>query len=137
VLFRPAANLQAYSASEEFPPEVDEFKVTSLTPVPSTKVCAPRVLESPVALECTLYKSIPIGNGKYGSSTLVVGQVEYIHIGSILHNQKLTDVDSQFCGENGDISTELTTVSRLGGLYFGSSGKKWEVENPLWSTKNW
>jgi flavin reductase (DIM6/NTAB) family NADH-FMN oxidoreductase RutF len=37
--------------SGEYPPEVDEFAVTGLTAVPSTKVRAPRVAEASINLE--------------------------------------------------------------------------------------
>eukprot|EP01127_Copromyxa_protea_P005900 TRINITY_DN1572_c0_g1_i3.p1 TRINITY_DN1572_c0_g1~~TRINITY_DN1572_c0_g1_i3.p1 ORF type:complete len:210 (-),score=19.33 TRINITY_DN1572_c0_g1_i3:482-1090(-) len=73
---------EAYTASQDFPASVDEFGITGLTPIPSIKVNVPRIQEAPVSMECTLYKSIPIGEeGKYGSATLIVGEVQYIHIG--------------------------------------------------------
>ncbi|HCE29909.1 MAG TPA: Asp/Glu/hydantoin racemase, partial [Comamonadaceae bacterium] len=34
------------------PPEVSEFDLTGLTPLPSTRVRPPRVAESPVTFEC-------------------------------------------------------------------------------------
>lgn len=42
--------------SEEFPPEVDEFKVAGLTPTKAHKVKSPRVAEAKAWLECVFLK---------------------------------------------------------------------------------
>lgn len=63
----------------EFPPEVDEFVQSGLTPVASTRVMVPRVQESPIALECTLLHTVDVGDGP-GSASVVIGQVVYIHV---------------------------------------------------------
>lgn len=47
---RPLAERVNLSSTEQI--GVDEFALTELTPVPSLEVAAPRVMESPVALEC-------------------------------------------------------------------------------------
>lgn len=62
-----------------YPPEVDEFAVAGLTPVPGTLVRAPRVAESPVSFECKLFTLVPVGAGP-GSATLVVGAIALIHV---------------------------------------------------------
>jgi flavin reductase (DIM6/NTAB) family NADH-FMN oxidoreductase RutF len=62
-------------ASGEWPPEVDEFELTGLTPVPSEVVKAPRVGESPVSLECTLHREIPLGDASF-----VVGEIVRAHV---------------------------------------------------------
>ena len=45
-----------------------------VTPAPAGRVSAPRVLESPLCLECTLHREIPLG-----SSVFVVGEVVLAH----------------------------------------------------------
>jgi len=116
---------KAYKTSQEFGPDVDEFEESQLTPIPSRYVRAPRVGESPVALECRLYRSMNIGEeGKYGSATLIVGEVLAIHVDSKYFNPSTFELS-------------VETVSRLGGLEFGTTGQGWEVQNPYWSTKNW
>ena len=62
---------------------IDELKLAGLTPEPSTLVKPPRVKESPVALECTYWRTIelPVEKGhetKRGS--VVFGQVVGVHI---------------------------------------------------------
>jgi flavin reductase (DIM6/NTAB) family NADH-FMN oxidoreductase RutF len=66
-------------ASGDYPPGVSEFDVTGLTPAPCGKVRAPRVEESPVSLECTLERIIPVGPPETGSD-LVLGRVVLYHV---------------------------------------------------------
>jgi flavin reductase (DIM6/NTAB) family NADH-FMN oxidoreductase RutF len=63
----------------EFPPEVDEFAVAGLTPVPSMVVRPPRVQESPVQMECQLVQVLQFGEGP-GGGCLVLGKVVRIHV---------------------------------------------------------
>lgn len=66
-------------ASAEFPPNVDEFTKSGLTPVPSVAVKPARVKESPFQLECVLKQMVPLGEGK-ASGNLAVCEVVMIHI---------------------------------------------------------
>lgn len=70
-----ALNAKAVEASGEWPEEVDEFELTGLTPVPSEKVKAPRVGESPVSLECRLEQIIELGQTDF-----VVGEMVWAHV---------------------------------------------------------
>lgn len=47
-------------SSATVPESVDEFAMTGLTAAPSNYVRAPRVAQSPVALECRLWKMLPM-----------------------------------------------------------------------------
>lgn len=60
----------------DFGPGVSEFEVAGLTPVPGTKVQAPRVAESPIAFECRRLSIVELAPGK----NLVVGEVVHLHI---------------------------------------------------------
>jgi flavin reductase (DIM6/NTAB) family NADH-FMN oxidoreductase RutF len=64
------------------PPEMDEFDLAGLTPAPSRKVKAPRVLESPVNFECRLSQLIQLtgADGTAVDSWLVLGEVVAVHI---------------------------------------------------------
>jgi flavin reductase (DIM6/NTAB) family NADH-FMN oxidoreductase RutF len=64
------------------PPEVDEFALAGLTPAPARVVEVPRVLESPVAMECRLTQLIQLqrANGEQVPSWLVLGEVVGVHI---------------------------------------------------------
>lgn len=87
---------QMYDASAEFPADVDEFDAVRLTAVPSFKVKSPRVKESPIHMECELYQTMEVGDGQYGSATIVVGKVLYMHIDPSLY-------------ENGSLNTSSIT----------------------------
>lgn len=59
----------------QFAPEVDELKEAGLTATPSTLIKPPRILESPVALECETFQLIPVSH-----HTIVLGRVLAMHV---------------------------------------------------------
>ncbi|GGE76323.1 flavin reductase family protein [Sphingomonas prati] len=63
-------------------PDVDEFFRAGLTATPSRLVPAPRVAESPAALECRVLQVIPLADldGASADHFMVVGQVVGVHI---------------------------------------------------------
>lgn len=63
-------------------PEVDEFALAGLTPVPSRLVQAPRVAESPVAFECKVTQIVQLQrtDGETVPTWLVLGEVVGVHI---------------------------------------------------------
>jgi flavin reductase (DIM6/NTAB) family NADH-FMN oxidoreductase RutF len=63
----------------DYPPEVDEFEVSGLTPVPSDLVKAPRIAESHINMECRLLYTIEM-SGFTGAGNLVLGEVIRIHV---------------------------------------------------------
>ena len=68
------------------PPEVSEFDLTGLTPLPSTRVRPPRVAESPVTFECRSTQILQL-QGVDGASVdtwLVLGEVVAVHIDTAL-----------------------------------------------------
>ena len=85
-------------ASGEWPEEVDEFQLTGLTPVASDRVKAPRVGESPVNLECRLYREVELG-----TTFFVVGEIVRIHAADEVLTEGKVDIE------------KLHPVARLGG----------------------
>jgi flavin reductase (DIM6/NTAB) family NADH-FMN oxidoreductase RutF len=85
------------------PPGVDEFELAGLTKAPSRLVKPPRVAESPVALECRHYQTVPLpGDDGSADNHLVIGRVVGIHI------------DDRFI-EDGRVNTAaLRPIARLG-----------------------
>ena len=65
--------------SGEYPPEVDEFEVAGLTPLPSDLVKPPRVAESHVSMECRLHLAIEFGD-QPGGGNLIVGEILRFHV---------------------------------------------------------
>lgn len=66
-------------SSTDVPPEVDEFPLSGLTPVPSEAVRPPRVAESPAQMECKLLQVIYTGH-EPRSGVIVLGQIVRFHI---------------------------------------------------------
>lgn len=64
------------------PPEVDEFALAGLTPVPSRLVSVPRVGESPVSFECRVTQIVQLqgADGAQVPTWLVLGEVVGVHI---------------------------------------------------------
>lgn len=64
------------------PPEVDEFELTGLTPVPSRVISAPRVAQSPVSFECKLTQIHRLlrADGTPIDTWMVFGEVVGVHI---------------------------------------------------------
>ncbi|GCE31194.1 hypothetical protein KDA_66780 [Dictyobacter alpinus] len=63
----------------DYPSHVDEFAMAGLTAVPGSKVCAPRVAEAPISMECRLYGLLPIGTEQSGA-TLLLGEVLLMYV---------------------------------------------------------
>ena len=68
------------------PPEVSEFALTGLTPLPSTLVAPPRVAESPVTFECRSTQILQLQgvDGVPVDTWLVLGEVVAVHIDKAL-----------------------------------------------------
>jgi flavin reductase (DIM6/NTAB) family NADH-FMN oxidoreductase RutF len=76
----------------DYPPDVDEFQRSGLTPVPSDLVKAPRVAESHINMECRLLYTIEMG-GLAGAGNLVLGEVVRFHIDDAYFNNYRIDQD--------------------------------------------
>lgn len=76
----------------EFPTEMDELERAGLTKVNSQTVKAPRVKESKIHLECTLYQVLHFGEHA-GSGSLVIGKVEHVHVANYLYEQGRINTD--------------------------------------------
>ena len=70
---------QANATAAEVGPEVDEFKLSGLTPLPSEVVKVPRVAESPAQMECRLLQVIYTGD-KPASGVIVLGEIVRFHV---------------------------------------------------------
>ena len=76
-------------ASVEFPSEVSEFGKVGLTSEPSETVAAPRVLESPVNMECKVKDIIELGEHG-GAGHLIICEVTMIAVAeSVIHDDRL------------------------------------------------
>lgn len=99
----------------EYPAELDELEISGLQKESSQMVNPPRVKESKVHLECSLYQVLHFG-GNAGAGSLVIGRVEHVHVAEELY-------------ENGRINTDkLKPVGRMAGqMYTKPLGEVFEL----------
>ena len=100
-------------ASGDWPEDVDEFALTGLTPVESDLVRSPRVLESPVGLECRLYREIELGE-----TFFVVGEIVKAHVADRVLTDGRVDV------------MKLRPLGRLGGEGYTTLGEVTNIPRP-------
>ena len=101
------AMVQQMSLSScEYPRGVDEFVKAGFTKLPSEKVKAPRVAESPVQMECRVRDIIETGT-EGGAGNLVICEVLVMHISDAVLNEA-GQIDPQ----------KIDLVARMGGDYY-------------------
>jgi len=103
--------------SGEYPPDVDEFALSGLTPVGSDLVKPPRVKEARISMECTLHQIIPVSDRPLGAS-LVLGRILRFHIQDELFDNFKIDPD------------RLRAVGRMGGPTYTRTRDRFDLERP-------
>ena len=104
-------------ASGDYAADVDEFGLTGLTPAPCERVRAPRVAESPVSLECRLYRSFEIGEPPLDVA-LIVGEVLVAHVRDELWADGMVQAD------------KLRPIGRLGANLYAPLGEIFAIDRP-------
>ena len=101
--------------SPNFPPEINEWEMSGLTPVDSDVVKVQRVKECLASFECRLFEVVAHGDGP-GSANYVIGEVVKIHA----QQAALDDLEN------------FPAVSRLGGPHYLDLGslKRFSLERP-------
>jgi flavin reductase (DIM6/NTAB) family NADH-FMN oxidoreductase RutF len=103
--------------SADFPPEVDEFEVSGLTPIASDVVAVPRVKESHIAMECKLRQIVEMSALPMGGS-LVIGEVVRFHVDDEYFDDFRIDVD------------KLRPVGRMAGFSYTRTTDRFELVRP-------
>jgi len=106
-------------SSASVAPDVDEFKLAGLTATPSRFVKAPRVKESPAALECKLFQIVPLPDD-HGDARqwAIIGRVIGVYI------------DDRFI-VNGRVDTAaMKPIARLGYSEYATVEKAWRMRRP-------
>ena len=110
-----AAQMNACSA--EFPPEVDEFAASGLTPIPSDLVKPPRVRESHIQMECRLMQVVYVSTKPLGGC-LVIGEVLRFHVDDGFMSNFAVDPD------------KLRPIGRMGGPTYTRVTDRFDMERP-------
>jgi len=104
--------------SGEYPPEIDEFQMSRLTPVPSAVVAPPRVKESKISMECMLLQIIDFSEKPQGGS-LVLGRVVRMHVDDeIIDGHYRIDADG------------LRAIGRMGGTDYTRTRDRFSMPRP-------
>lgn len=103
--------------SADFPPEVDEFAESGLTPVPSDLVKPPRVKESRIAMECKLVRVVRFGSGP-GSGCTIFGRILRFQIADALFDNYRIDPD------------KLAAIGRMGGPTYTRTRDRFDLIRP-------
>jgi flavin reductase (DIM6/NTAB) family NADH-FMN oxidoreductase RutF len=109
---------QMNETAAEVAPEVNEFELAGLTPAPSVIVKPPRVLESPISMECRLQQVIYVGDGSIGSGSVVLGTVVQFHVREDIYHSGRIDV------------SRLKPVGRLAGSSYCYVRETFELQRP-------
>jgi len=105
----------------EYPAEVNEFELAGLTTTDSEIVKVPRVLESPVSLECQLIQVVPVNKGSPKECGLVLAEVVYCHIKDGLFDGRYVDMEG------------LKLIGRLGGHEYCELGDFFRMKLPVYN----
>ncbi len=111
---------QMNESSAMVDPDVDEMALSGLTPAPCRLVKAPRVAESPVAFECTYFKTVDLPGLDESSDAyaMIIGRVVGIHIDDSAIADGLVDV------------TKLRPIARLGYMDYTVVDEVFSLERP-------
>ena len=104
--------------SGDYAPEVDEFALASLESAPGVKVKAPRVVRAPIAMECRLVRTIPVGHRPHH---LVLGEIVYFHLRDDLYDPGTGRLDMH----------RLRPVGRLAGNLYTHVHDIFEMKRPV------
>jgi flavin reductase (DIM6/NTAB) family NADH-FMN oxidoreductase RutF len=106
------------ACSADFPPEVDEFAVSGLTPVKSDLVGPARVKESRVSMECRLERIVHFGKGEPGNGSTIFGEVVRFHVADeVIDNFRIDPL-------------VLKPVGRMGGPQYVRVSDIFEIPRP-------
>jgi flavin reductase (DIM6/NTAB) family NADH-FMN oxidoreductase RutF len=109
---------QMNQCSAEYPPDVDEFKQSGLTPEKSTMVKPPLIKEAKISMECKLHQLVQVGDGGLGSATVVIGEVIYFHANEEVYK------DGKI------ISSKLKPIGRMGGAEYCKTTDVFSLPRP-------
>jgi flavin reductase (DIM6/NTAB) family NADH-FMN oxidoreductase RutF len=99
--------------------DVDEFALAGLTPAPCPLIKTPRVEESPAALECRLYRIVPLPDDRGEvQDWAIIGRVMGIHI------------DDRFVRDGRVNTAAMKLIARLGYSEYATVETAWRMRRP-------
>ena len=108
---------QMNSTAQAVAPEVDEFEMVGVTPIPSSVVKPMRVKESPIQLECEMVHHYFLEDHKQGGACVVIGRVVRMHF------------DESVLLEDYKINLEnYKPIARLAGSNYSKIGEVFQIK---------
>ena len=99
----------------DYEPEIDEFNIANLTPIPSKKIKPPILKESKIKFECILNQIVQIGNNEAGSGFVVIGEIILFHINDEIY-------------KNGNLNLEsFNPIGRLAGNWYSRPTNNFKI----------
>jgi len=111
---------QVNQSSIDAPHGIDEFNVCKLQKRKSRIVTPPSIAESPVNLECRLFKKIDLKTKVKNKNIMIIGEVVGIHI------------DDKFIKNEKIDSVAMRTISRMGYAEYSEIYSKFFMERSNW-----
>jgi len=108
---------QMVACSGDYPPDVSEFDISGLTPIPSDLVKPPRVKESRVQMECRLLQVVTVST-EPGGGSLVMGEVLRFHVDDSVVDHGTVDPD------------KLRPIGRMGGITYVRTTDRFAMARP-------
>lgn len=99
-------------------PEESEIDKTNLTLIDSEEINVPGVKEAKVRFECTLEKSVELGENGKVNTDFIIGKIVRFHIAEEIYKSGKIDYD------------QLQAVSRLAGHDYAKIGEIFSIERP-------
>lgn len=108
------------ASSASLPPDISEFEFAGVTTAASLVVKAPRVMESPVNMECKLVHHYSLEDHQNGGATVIIGRIVMFH------------VDDAIMLDDYKINMEVyRPIARLAGTSYSGLGKIFSLKRPL------
>ena len=105
------------ATSQPVPADVDEFKLTGLTPIPSIKIKPMRVKESLVTFECEMVHHYFLEDHKNGGACIIIGRIVMMHF------------DNKVLLDNYKINLETyKPIARLAGSNYAKLGELFSIK---------
>jgi len=95
-------------SAADFPPDQSELTAANVPAAPSVRIKAPRLAQAQASLECTLFKSEPIG-----ANTLFIGEVVMFHVADHLLGPRMHINNFAPIGRLGSPSVYCRTTDRF------------------------
>jgi flavin reductase (DIM6/NTAB) family NADH-FMN oxidoreductase RutF len=105
------------ACSGDYPPDISEFDISGLTPIPSDLVKPARVKESRVQMECRLLQVVTVST-EPGGGSLVMGEVLRFHVDDSVIEQGRVDPN------------KLRPIGRMGGTEYVRTTDRFSMTRP-------